>query len=81
MVNEVDADGNGTLDFSEFVMLNSRKMKDTDTEEVIDGSSDSPPQVYTTHSTITCDYEYYNLTWTTNIPFHCSWYIDLLLTR
>jgi len=33
MINEVDADGNGTLDFPEFLSLMSRKMKDTDTEE------------------------------------------------
>jgi len=33
MVNEVDADGNGTIDFPEFLSLMSRKMKDTDTEE------------------------------------------------
>merc|ERR1712151_140585 len=33
MVNEVDADGNGTLDFPEFLSLQARKMKDTDTEE------------------------------------------------
>ena len=33
MINEVDADGNGTIDFSEFLSLMARKMKDTDTEE------------------------------------------------
>jgi calmodulin len=40
MINEVDADGNGTIDFPEFLSLmarycrfNHRKMKDTDTEE------------------------------------------------
>merc|ERR1712232_33441 len=33
MINEVDADGNGTIDFPEFLSLNARKMKDTDTEE------------------------------------------------
>jgi Ca2+-binding EF-hand superfamily protein len=33
MINEVDADGNGTVDFPEFLSLMSRKMKDTDTEE------------------------------------------------
>merc|ERR1711929_1039 len=33
MINEVDADGNGTLDFPEFLSLMARKMKDTDTEE------------------------------------------------
>merc|ERR1711934_656161 len=35
MINEVDADGNGTVDFPEFLSLMSRKMKDTDTEEEI----------------------------------------------
>eukprot|EP00929_Paragymnodinium_shiwhaense_P091249 TRINITY_DN5126_c0_g1_i1.p1 TRINITY_DN5126_c0_g1~~TRINITY_DN5126_c0_g1_i1.p1 ORF type:complete len:961 (+),score=239.83 TRINITY_DN5126_c0_g1_i1:79-2883(+) len=33
MVNEVDADGNGTVDFPEFLSLMARKMKDTDSEE------------------------------------------------
>merc|ERR1712187_1078401 len=33
MVNEVDADGNGTIDFSEFLTMMARKMKDSDTEE------------------------------------------------
>ena len=33
MINEVDADGNGTIDFPEFFSLMTRKMKDTDTEE------------------------------------------------
>merc|ERR1719246_119671 len=33
MINEVDADGNGTIDFPVFLSLMARKMKDTDTEE------------------------------------------------
>ena len=33
MVNEVDADGNGTIDFPEFLTMMARKMKDTDSEE------------------------------------------------
>merc|ERR1711977_352570 len=33
MLSEVDADGNGTIDFTEFLSLMARKMKDTDTEE------------------------------------------------
>ena len=33
MINEVDADGNGTLDFHEFLSLMTMKMKDHDTEE------------------------------------------------
>merc|ERR1711924_88846 len=35
MINEVDADGNGTIDFPEFCTLMARKMKDTDSEEEI----------------------------------------------
>ena len=35
MVGEVDADGNGTIDFPEFLTMMARKMKDTDTEEEI----------------------------------------------
>ena len=33
MINEVDGDGNGIIDFPEFFSLMARKMKDTDTEE------------------------------------------------
>ncbi|KAH7314589.1 hypothetical protein KP509_21G009700 [Ceratopteris richardii] len=33
MINEVDSDGNGTIDFAEFLNLIARKMKDTDSEE------------------------------------------------
>merc|ERR1712228_730203 len=33
MINEVDADGTGVIDFPEFLSLMARKMKDTDTEE------------------------------------------------
>lgn len=35
MVNEIDKDGNGTVDFPEFLGMMSRKMKDTDSEEEI----------------------------------------------
>lgn len=35
MVSEVDADGNGTIDFPEFLTMMARKMKDTDSEEEI----------------------------------------------
>lgn len=35
MVNEVDADGNGIIDFPEFLTMMARKMKDTDSEEEI----------------------------------------------
>ncbi|KAK2954613.1 putative Calmodulin, striated muscle [Blattamonas nauphoetae] len=35
MINEVDADGNGTIDFSEFITMMSRKMAEVDTEEEI----------------------------------------------
>ena len=33
MINEVDVDGNGTIDFPEFLNLMERKMKDTDSQE------------------------------------------------
>ena len=33
MINEVDIDGNGTIDFQEFLGLMARKMRDTDSEE------------------------------------------------
>ena len=33
MINEVDADGYGAIDFPEFLNLMARKMKDTDSEE------------------------------------------------
>jgi len=33
MISEVDVDGNGTIDFPEFLNLMARKMKDTDSEE------------------------------------------------
>ncbi|KAM3145871.1 hypothetical protein pb186bvf_002166 [Paramecium bursaria] len=33
MINEVDADGNGTIDFPEFLALMARKMKEQDSEE------------------------------------------------
>lgn len=35
MINEVDADGNGTIDFPEFLSMMARKMRDTDSEEEI----------------------------------------------
>merc|ERR1711898_75185 len=35
MINEVDVDGSGTIDFPEFLNLMARKMKDTDSEEEI----------------------------------------------
>merc|ERR1739841_63306 len=35
MINGVDADGNGTIDFPEFLNLMAKKMKDTDSEEEI----------------------------------------------
>jgi calmodulin len=38
MINEVDADGIGTIDFPEFLSLMARKMKDTDTQEELNES-------------------------------------------
>ena len=35
MINEVDADDNGTIDFPEFLTMMARKMKDADSEEEI----------------------------------------------
>jgi Ca2+-binding EF-hand superfamily protein len=35
MINEVDADGNGTIDFPEFLTMMARKMKDSDSEEEV----------------------------------------------
>ncbi|XP_006861864.1 PREDICTED: calmodulin-like [Chrysochloris asiatica] len=35
MINEVDADGNGTIGFPVFLTMKARKMKDTDNEEEI----------------------------------------------
>eukprot|EP00475_Leptophrys_vorax_P020849 TRINITY_DN285_c0_g1_i2.p1 TRINITY_DN285_c0_g1~~TRINITY_DN285_c0_g1_i2.p1 ORF type:complete len:151 (-),score=58.84 TRINITY_DN285_c0_g1_i2:47-499(-) len=35
MINEVDTDGNGNIDFSEFLTMMARKMKDTDNEDEI----------------------------------------------
>lgn len=33
MINEVDADGNGTIDFPEFLTMMCKRMKDVDTED------------------------------------------------
>ena len=39
VINEVDADGNGTIDFPEFLSLMARKTKDSDTDvELIEAS-------------------------------------------
>ena len=35
MINELDADGNGTIDFPQFLTMMARKMNDTDSEEEI----------------------------------------------
>ena len=35
MINELDADGNGTIDFPEFLTMMARKIKDIDSEEEI----------------------------------------------
>jgi len=36
MINEVDADGNGTIDFPEFLTMMTQKMKDGSEEEIRD---------------------------------------------
>ena len=33
IINEVDEDGNGTIDFEEFLQMMAKKMKDSDNEE------------------------------------------------
>lgn len=33
MIQEVDADGSGTIDFSEFLTMSTRNMKEADSEE------------------------------------------------
>ena len=38
MINEVDADGNGIIDFPEFLTMMARKMRYTDSEEEIKGA-------------------------------------------
>ncbi len=35
MINEVDADGSGTIDFPEFLMMMARKVKQIDNDEEI----------------------------------------------
>ena len=35
MVNEVDLDGNGTIEFDEFLIMMSRQMREGDTEEAV----------------------------------------------
>ena len=35
MIGEVDSDGNGVIDFPEFLTMMARKMRDTDSEEEI----------------------------------------------
>ncbi|KAF7377611.1 Calmodulin-like protein [Mycena sanguinolenta] len=35
MINEVDVDGNGTIDFNEFLAMMAKKFQDTDSEEEI----------------------------------------------
>ena len=33
MINEIDEDGNGTVDFDEFLIMMSKKMKENDSDE------------------------------------------------
>ena len=35
MINEVDADGNGTIDFPEFLTMMARKMKDSESPDAV----------------------------------------------
>lgn len=37
MIKEVDADGNGEVDFNEFISLMAKRMKESETEEEIAG--------------------------------------------
>lgn len=60
MINEVDPDGTGTIDFPEFLSLMARKMKETNTEEelteslkVFDKNGDGTLSVRELHHMIT----------------------------
>ena len=33
MINEIDEDGNGTVDFAEFLVMMAKKMSNTDSDE------------------------------------------------
>jgi len=35
MINEVDVDGNGTMDFTEFLSLMTRKIRETEEQEAL----------------------------------------------
>ena len=46
MINEVDADGNGTIDFLEFLSLMARKMRDTERSKLFLGCLDGSLKEY-----------------------------------
>jgi len=49
MINEVDADGNGTIDFPEFLTMMARKMKDTDSEDTKVTNSNQSRKMFAVH--------------------------------
>jgi len=50
MINEVDADQSGTIDFPEFLTMMARKMKDSDSEEEIREAYAAPPACCRVHA-------------------------------
>ncbi|XP_031646296.1 calmodulin-alpha-like [Oncorhynchus kisutch] len=52
MINEVDADGNGTIDFPEFLTMMARKMKDTTVRRRSEKPSESLTRMVTAISVL-----------------------------